>query len=757
MELNLIYNDINRGFDTPLDIDIGYIKDLCIKIFDLKTKTFELFYNNENLNKFADNTELQEIIDNEEHKISIYVKLISNSKQNLSKNTNKINLKNQNLNNIKIKFDNFNSNYLKLNTNIKEFKSKYQEKIDIIKKLINDFEIDINIINNKIESYFNINEYNKCIETFNEDPEKISENELNILSKNIENCVKDFKIIETQNQYQTKIMDYLNDFIKKFQQIKKCCDNIKEINNFEKTITQLDLIYEILFNIKLSILRTISSFNGKKTINLTLKDEFTSTKELPYIENKNIKKNNFIQNESNIFQKYQNNVNLFKRRISQTIDLNDNKQENNNSFSPKKNKSNLMFNDKDNKEPFPQLENKSRNKIRKLTTRLKIQLSKTDNDSLPNLQKKKIHKVNNKETDKIIDDKNNEKEDKKIINLDLSKDRQSLTLKNNKNIKKNNGDENNHISLLESLQKKKFSKKKSLFSDDNDKLILLEQINKKMSLKNFNKTKYSISLDKKSNEKKSENENEMKNKENILLKNDIELLKNEIEKLKNYNNILKNDIEILKNNKNENNEKEREKERENTIFEKKIYIPVKKVSNLKSDSTSNFASRKITFHVNSSRNNTDRKERINSDNKILNESKDSKMNKKKEKEKPPITDLSSKLLELNESYDDNKDEEEKTPVEKKKINYIRTQNYILDEKNNKNNSLYNDNSNGNIIKKDGKRLSINYTLNEKKVENTNINGNNNNELNNENLDNDLNSQKDDKKRRRKLNRYDFII
>ena len=133
------------------------------------------------------------------------------------------------------------------------------------------------------------------------------------------------------------------------------------------------------------------------------------------------------------------------------------------------------------------------------------------------------------------------------------------------------------------------------------------------------------------------------------------------------------------------------------------------------------------------------------------------MNKKKEKEKPPITDLSSKLLELNESYDDNKDEEEKTPVEKKKINYIRTQNYILDEKNNKNNSLYNDNSNGNIIKKDGKRLSINYTLNEKKVENTNINGNNNNELNNENLDNDLNSQKDDKKRRRKLNRYDFII
>jgi hypothetical protein len=81
MELNLIYNDINRGFDTPLDIDIGYIKDLCIKIFDLKTKTFELFYNNENLKTFDDNTELKEIIDNDDNKISIYVKSIFSKKE----------------------------------------------------------------------------------------------------------------------------------------------------------------------------------------------------------------------------------------------------------------------------------------------------------------------------------------------------------------------------------------------------------------------------------------------------------------------------------------------------------------------------------------------------------------------------------------------------------------------------------------------------------------------------------------------------
>ena len=757
MELNLIYNDIKRGFDTPIDIDIGYIKDLCIKIFTLKPKTFDLIYNNDNLNKFDDNTELQEIIESEDNKISIYVKLINGLKQNNSKSLSKVNLKNPNLNMIKIKFDSFNSNYLKLYSNIKEFKIKFHEKFDVIKKLINDFEIDINDINIKIESYFNISEYNKCIEKFNENPEKISENELNILHNNIENCIKDFKIIETQNNYQIKIIDYLNNFIKKFQQIKKCCDNIKQINNFEKTITQLELLYEILFNYKLSIFKSISSFNfnDKKNFIIHLKDEFTSTKELPYIDNKKIKQNNFIQNDNNLFQKYQNNVNLFKKRISQTIDLNDDKQENNNSFSPKKNKSNILFNEKDNNQPFPQLENKSRNKIRKLTTRLKIQLSKTENDSLPNLQKKKKIQNKNKENNKKIDDKKDEKEDKKNIDLDLNKDRtQNLTLKNNINTINNTGNErlrkNSQISLIESLKNQNFKKKKSIFSED--KLLLIEQINKKMSLKNYNKTKYSISLDKKSNEKKSENDSEMRNKENLLLKSDIELLKNEIEKLKNYNNILKNDIEILKN-KNESNEKDKEKE--NTIYGKKIFIPVKKISNLKSDSTSNFISKKITFQVNSSRNNSERKERINSDNKILSESKDSKNNKKKEKEKTQITDLSSKLLDLNEFYDNNKEEEEKTPVEKEKINYNRAQNYILDGKNNKSNNLLNDNSNGNINKNNMKRFSINYTLNEKKIDNNN--NNNNNDLNNEILDNDLNSQKDDKKKKRKLNKYDFII
>jgi hypothetical protein len=82
MELNLIYGEIKRGFDISSSITIGYIKELCIKIFILKPNSFEIFYNNENITSYNDNTELNELIENDEiKKISIYVKLDKEKKR----------------------------------------------------------------------------------------------------------------------------------------------------------------------------------------------------------------------------------------------------------------------------------------------------------------------------------------------------------------------------------------------------------------------------------------------------------------------------------------------------------------------------------------------------------------------------------------------------------------------------------------------------------------------------------------------------
>ena len=215
MEINLIYGELKRKFDVPSNVDLNYIKDLCSKIFLLKPNSFELYYNNENLNFLNNNIVLQEIVENEDDKILIYVKSISINNKEINKNM-ILFPNNKNLNSIKLKFDKFNKNYTKLNLSIKEFKTFFQEKLETLKNLINEFENNSLEIDIKIGNFFNIQEYNNIIEIFNKNPEKLNEEEINNLNKQNENLIKNLKIIETRYKYENKIIEYLNDLIKNF-------------------------------------------------------------------------------------------------------------------------------------------------------------------------------------------------------------------------------------------------------------------------------------------------------------------------------------------------------------------------------------------------------------------------------------------------------------------------------------------------------------------------------------------------------------
>ena len=96
MELNLIYAGTKCVFDINSNIVLSYIKELCTKIFPLKPKTFELFYNQENLKSYDDNTQLKEIIDNNENEENLFnikktnTTLIKNTKEIKKNNNNKI-------------------------------------------------------------------------------------------------------------------------------------------------------------------------------------------------------------------------------------------------------------------------------------------------------------------------------------------------------------------------------------------------------------------------------------------------------------------------------------------------------------------------------------------------------------------------------------------------------------------------------------------------------------------------------------------
>jgi hypothetical protein len=424
----------------------------------------------------------------------------------------------------------------------------------------------------------------------------------------------------------------------------------------------------------------------------------------------NVLKNNYIQNDKNLFHKYQSNINLFKKRNSNISNITD-KQSEILQLSPNKIKNHIFTNDS------YEHDTKSRNKIKRLTTRLKIQLNKNEEDNikqentLPILKKKK-----KKELGKIKEEKKEDNKEKpKKLNL-------KINLKNNSPINNNNEINENQVNEMEENNYHNFLRQKTSFmripkninilEEEKEKFIILDKLKKKTNLKN---KRVSISLDKKLTEKS--NETSKIETENMHLKNDIESLKNEIEKLKNQNNTLKTEFDNLKN-----------KTEEIQNFEKKL-VSNKKTSNLKKGSSSTSLTKKISFNNTEALNEKKGKE----DKKNLND--DSKNHSDKKKSKNSIIDLSSKLLE--ESFSDFKN------IENRKS--IKNLSYKEEEKKKllKRNSVQ--------IDLNQKRFAnIDYSLNEKKYENNNSN-------NTDNVYDNLNEYEKDKKKKRRINKYDFII
>ncbi len=761
MELNLIYGGTKCVFDIHSNIVLSYIKELCTKIFPLKPKTFELFYNNENLKSYDDNTQLKEIIDNDDDKLSIYVKSLIPKKE---KEENIILLpKDRNLNCIKLKFDNFNKDYLKITNDLKDFKNNYQEKINTIKDLIKEFEINTIKIDDRLGNYFNIKNYNKCLEIFNENVENLNENDLINLNNLIEKCIKDFKIIETQSKYENKIINYLNDFINQFQKIKKCSDNIQHMNDFKKTLTELDLLYSILFS---SINKKVKnlSYNGNSKLFLNLKSE--NSVELPIIEKNDLNKTKFytLENENNLFKNYQNNVDLIKKNKNHNLS---NNFERKTEIFPLSPKTQSIFNQSSISR------NKSKLKIRGLTKKLKLHLKKffdnenSDNNNITNNFNEEDNKNNNKKYDNNSnnDEDNSNKNDYKLPNVKNKNDNnnkeekkekflneESLNLKSQKSKNTINLNNNNINNIEEEKYKKRksqslflnrnkiynFKPNLSIEVDEKKNQELREQLNKTLST---NKKKIRIESQIKENGiSKDEIITDDEIIQNHLLKKEIDLLKSEIEKLKSYNNILKNDIENIKNNQIPNKNLElRNNEKKST--EKKNTNILNDSFNKKSESSNflTFNSRKLKSQIIS-------KEISKEENKY-NDSNEKK-NYQRKYTNSQILDLSSKLIEITPTSKNKKEEEEiiLTPNVEKKIN----KNLQIDDFN-----FYDENNNPDLI----------YNgLQTKKTQNNNDKNNINYLYENDKFNNQLfnyNKQSDikieNKKHKKKKNKFDFII
>ena len=189
MEICLIYGETANEFDIPLNVSISYINDLCLKIFPLQSKKFNIIYNEQNLSELDKETPIQEIFDNNIN-TPILIYIVPNENEEIENNI----LSEKDYNYFRLmkeKFENFNKDFNQSNQEIQQFEKLYKSKSQKLASLFKDFEENTFEINYKINRYYNINHYNFCVQFFQQNQEHLKINEYNLknVNKHLENCL----------------------------------------------------------------------------------------------------------------------------------------------------------------------------------------------------------------------------------------------------------------------------------------------------------------------------------------------------------------------------------------------------------------------------------------------------------------------------------------------------------------------------------------------------------------------------------------
>ena len=174
MEICLIYGETANEFDIPLNVSISYINDLCLKIFPLQSKKFNIIYNEQNLSELDKETPIQEIFDNNIN-TPILIYIVPNENEEIENNI----LSEKDYNYFRLmkeKFENFNKDFNQSNQEIQQFEKIYKSKSQKLASLFKDFEENTFEINYKINRYYNINHYNFCVQFFQQNQEHLKIN-----------------------------------------------------------------------------------------------------------------------------------------------------------------------------------------------------------------------------------------------------------------------------------------------------------------------------------------------------------------------------------------------------------------------------------------------------------------------------------------------------------------------------------------------------------------------------------------------------
>ena len=248
--MNLIYEGNKFQFDIPKGVTINYIKDLALKIFHYEEKGLILKFKEENLNNLNDKMLVNDLVNENEKNITIHLlKSDSNNKNNNNLTLNEINPNNKEksfkiLKHKFIKFHLTNSNKKKESNNFEKNLSDVTLKLI---KLIKNFQNIILKVNNILNGFYNKDNYEKLVKLFEEkNKDKSEEINLKKTNEDLELFISDSKYINTQNNFQIKVINFIEGKIEKIKNFQKEINKIpnENITDFSEIIKIFDNLFK---------------------------------------------------------------------------------------------------------------------------------------------------------------------------------------------------------------------------------------------------------------------------------------------------------------------------------------------------------------------------------------------------------------------------------------------------------------------------------------------------------------------------------
>ncbi len=261
MNINLIYKEKTYQFDTPPEATIEYIKYLTTKISGKKSN-LDLFYKNENLSKYIDKTLLKEIVPEGEKNITINIKKknynnqISNTLTSIS-NTNYINNfliidNKQYYEQLKNRFLSFHKSYLNIYDEVSSFQTVLDDRFHKLIQLCKEFKKYIKVYDEKLGKFYNNNYYYYLQKCFNEnyDSKNLSERDINDIDIQLDKCFSNLTHLEIESCYQKNIILYLQYKIEEFLKIKILIHQLNSKKEYEEILSDLDILFSELNKIQ---------------------------------------------------------------------------------------------------------------------------------------------------------------------------------------------------------------------------------------------------------------------------------------------------------------------------------------------------------------------------------------------------------------------------------------------------------------------------------------------------------------------------